>query len=62
MAWNLFERIINAFKPKEEPQQGSEQAQPWLEEDSVEQPQGSEEPSQSFEQMAGMTQENEWQS
>ena len=62
MAWNLFERIINAFKPKEAPRQGSEQPQPWLEEDSVEQPQGSEEPSQSFEQMAGITQENEWQS
>jgi hypothetical protein len=61
MAWNLLERIINAFKPSEQPEQASEEPQPWLEEDSVEQ-QPCEEPSSEFEQMAGVAPKQEdWQ-
>jgi hypothetical protein len=61
MAWNLLERIINAFKPSEEREQPSDEPQPWLEEDSVEQ-QPCEEPSSEFEQMAGVAPKQEdWQ-
>jgi hypothetical protein len=60
MAWNIFERIINALKPSEEPEQASEEPHPWLEENSVEQ-QPSEEPSSEFEQMAGVAPREDWQ-
>jgi hypothetical protein len=61
MAWNLLEKIINALKPTEQPEQPSEEPQPWLEEDSVEQ-QPCDEPSSEFEQMAGVAPKQEdWQ-
>jgi len=62
MSWNLFERIINAFKPSEKPEQVPEEPQSWPE-SGTEQPEASQEPSPSFQEQetANTTQQNEWQ-
>jgi hypothetical protein len=62
MSWNLFERIINAFKPSKEPEQVPEEPQSWPE-SGTEQPEASQEPSPSFQEQetANTTQQNEWQ-
>lgn len=64
---DLFERIINAVKPRPETEhadsageQVSEASQPWHE-SSPEQPESSQEPSTGFQEQASSTQPNEWQ-
>jgi hypothetical protein len=51
--WNLFERIINAIKPREESQQPCDQSQPWNEE-NPEQEQCPQEP-------AAVSEQDPWQ-
>ena len=59
MFWNLFQRIINAVKPSEESEQVSAPSQSWPE-DATEQPEGSQEPSPTFQETADATQQDEW--
>ena len=60
MFWNLFQRIINAVKPSEESEQVSAPSQSWPEGDT-EQPEGSQEPSPTFQQeTADAAQQDEW--
>ncbi len=59
MFWNLFQRIINAVKPGEESEQVSAPSQSWPE-GGTEQPEGSQEPSPTFQETADVAQQNEW--
>lgn len=69
MPWNLFERIISAFKPSKEHEQVPqvpEEQQSWPEgtewpEGGTEQREGSQESSPSFQETPGGTQQDEWQ-
>ena len=66
MPWNLFERIIDAFKPSKKPEHAPEEPQSWPEgnewpEGSTEQQEGSQESSPSFQETPGSTQQNERQ-
>ncbi len=71
MSWNLFEKIINAFRPHKESEQASEVSQSWPEgssdasqswpEGSTEQPEDSQEPSPSYQETPSTPQQNEWQ-
>jgi len=74
MSWNLFEKIINAFKPNKQSEQPSEVPDPsqsWPEgssdssqswpESSSQQPEASQEPSQSYQETPSAPQQNEWQ-
>lgn len=63
MFWNLFQRIINAVKPSEESEQPSAPSQSWPEggtDQPEEQPEGSQEPSPTFQETADATQQDEW--
>lgn len=79
MSWNLFEKILNAFKPQNESEQSSEQSEKWPEsnteqswqegssessqswqEDNTGQSEASQEPSPSFQQSPGFSQQNDW--
>jgi len=74
MSWNLFEKIINAFRPRKESEQASDVSDPsqsWPEgssdtsqswpESSTEQPESSQEPSPSYQETPSTPQQNEWQ-
>ena len=74
MSWNLFEKIINAFRPRKESEQASEASDPsqsWPEgssdasqswpESSTEQQESSQEPSPSYQETPNTPQQNEWQ-
>ena len=74
MSWNLFEKIINAFRPRKESEQTSEvsdQSQSWPEgssdasqswpESGTEQQESSQEPSPSYQETPSAPQQNEWQ-
>ncbi len=71
MSWNLFEKIINAFRPRKESEQASEVSQSWPEgssdasqswpEGSTEQQEDSQEPSPSYQETPSAPQQNEWQ-
>ena len=72
MSWNLFEKIINAFRPRKESEQASEVSDPsqsWPKgssdasqswpEGSTEQPEASQEPSPSYQETPSAPQQNE---
>ena len=72
MSWNLFEKIINAFRPRKESEQASEVSDPsqsWPEggseqswpEGRTEQPEDSQEPSPSYQETPGAPQQSERQ-
>ncbi len=69
MSWNLFEKIINAFRPRKESEQVSDVSQSWPEggseqswpEGSTEQQEDSQEPSPNYQETPGTPQQNEWQ-
>ena len=51
--WNLFEKIINAIRPTEKPQQPSDESQSWTE-STTEQSENPQEP-------VSVAQQNQWQ-
>jgi len=74
MSWNLFEKIINAFKPSNKSEQVSDvsyQSQQWPEgssdnsqswpESSSQQPEASQEPSPSYQETPSSPEKNDWQ-
>ena len=68
MSWNLFEKILNAFRPQNEHEQPSEPSQQWPEssteqswqEVSNEQPEASQEPSPSYHETPCSPQQDDW--
>ena len=74
MSWNLFEKIINAFRPHKEseltseapdvsqqwPQGSSDASQSWPE-SSTEQQEASQEPSPSYQETPSSPQKTDWQ-